>query len=145
MATESTLQAILQEIFDLKSPAIEEARRSNISEFIKTTVNGDDVVAYLAISANVKPDIMGALAYILTNRRVIKFDIYPGGEIKSVTFPLDTITGLERSIEGNREAVNLTFHSGSFGIKYNSPNAKITSFFQKVDDARVSKSVGSQS
>ncbi|MHC5536858.1 hypothetical protein ACYOEI_01130 [Singulisphaera rosea] len=144
MATEESLNQLATEVFGLNSPKIDESRRLSICELLKATINGDTIKAHLAINANVKPDVMGALVYVLTDRRIIKFDIGPS-EIKSVTFPLDTITGILRSLEGNRAGITLSFQNGSFGMKYTIPNQKISDFFQKVDLARVSKINGSPS
>ena len=145
MATPESLNQIINEIFALPNPQIASSRRENIASLVQSTINGDSIVDHLSFNANVKPNVMGALVYVLTDRRIVKFDIDPN-DIKSVSFPLDTIIGVSRSLEGGRAGIQLSFQgSGSFGIKYTPPNPKIESFFQKVDQARGSKVSGSAS
>jgi|SRR5579871_3384974 len=125
-------------LYALNAPELDRSRKSNIETLLRSTFNGDEVSAYLPLNAQVRREVMGWLFYVLTNNRVIKFDI-DTQEIKSASFPLDTITAFERTIEGNREGIKISFQNGSFGLNYTTPNDKISNFFQKVDQARAQK------
>ena len=131
-----TVDQIVREIYDLKSPIINEARREQLRGFIDTTINGDNAKAYLIITATLSEKKPGILVYVLTNVRLIKIDI---GEIEfqSSSYPLNTIIGVERTlIDDDRAAVKVSFQNGSFGLRYASSNQKIKEFFQKVDQSR---------
>src|SRR5438552_1953562 len=110
MATEESLNQIAGKIFALPYLNATAEHKAKIVNLIKTTVNGDNIVADLAVSGGVRPGVMGVLAYILTNRRILKFDI-DTQDIKSVSFPIDTITGVERTLEANRAGVTLAFQN----------------------------------
>ena len=134
-----TLSAIIQDIFSLDSPKIDDSRKKQITEFVITTVNGDNPTDYLVLNANLGENIKGIIAYILTNLRLIKIDI-DAKEVQSSSFPLNTIIGIERKlIDGERAQFSVSFQNGSFGLRYSPSDQKITDFFQKIDQTRISK------
>lgn len=137
MADVQDLDKIVSEIFQLDSPKIEAARKSDIADFIKSAINGDDIKSHLVINSGLKNNRSGALAYVLTNRRIVKIEI-DEQEVQSVSYPLGKIIGYERKlIEGNRASININFPDDSFGLRYPSSNEEITAFFQQVDQARI--------
>lgn len=138
MPNEDFLNQIVNEIFQITSPKIDGARNPQIKEFIKITINGDTTKAYLVVDVALqgKP---GIFVYVLTNARLIQFEIGAEEEIKSASFLLNTIIGVERKlIEGdNRTEVKVNFPRASVGLKYNGKNQKITQFFQIVEQSWV--------
>jgi len=135
---EQILSSIIDSIFKLDSPKIDESRKTQISNFVISTINGDIPDDYLAINANFSENNKGATVFILTNLRLIKIDIAPK-EIKSSSFPLNTIIGIDRKIvNDDRAEFNISFQNGSFGLRYPQDDQSITDFFQKVDQKRYS-------
>jgi len=133
---QETLDAIVAEVFELDSPKIEQ-KKEQVSEFIIFAVNGDTPKAHLVINASVDEDNKGAIIYILTNLRLIKIDIAPR-EIKSSSFPLNTLTGLNRKlIDDEQIELSIFFQNGSFGLRYSQDLKNITEFFQQVEPAGI--------
>ncbi len=126
------IHSIMENIFGEKDVLIPEDRKKSITDFVTSTVNGDNPVDNLVIGANFDENNVGILAYILTNRRLIKIDI-DSKEIKSNSFPLNTLIGIERRLEGGREQFTVNFQNGGLGLRYPQDNQKITNFFQKID------------
>jgi hypothetical protein len=138
MGNKESLDKIISEVFQLSSPKIKEERRDQVRDFIETTINGDETKKYLVINAGLAKDRLGVLVYVLTNVRLIKIEIDTEQEIKSSSFPLDTIIGVERKlIDGDKAAVEVAFQNGSMGLKYSAKNQTITNFFQEVDQSRA--------
>lgn len=134
-SNDAALDSIINAIFQITNPKIAETRREEIRSFIKTTVNGDEIKAYLPTDANLK-DRRGILVYILTNRRLIKVEI-DDKEITSAFYFLTAMTGVERKlVEGNKASVQVSFQNGSMGLRYSATNQTITEFFQKVEQVR---------
>ena len=132
------LDEIIKDIFELDSPKINEDRRSQIQNFIKAVVNGDNIQAYLIINANLKQDKEGALVYILTNARLIKIEIAKEKEISSSSFFLNSIISVSRKLNDDDQAsIEVIFQNDSFGLTYSSKDQEITDFFQKVDHPRA--------
>lgn len=130
------LNNVLDDIFHLNEPKVDENRRKQVSGLIESTINGDITQSHLAINADLRENKTGAIVYILTNRRLIKIDI-DTTEIESVSFPLDTLIGVERKlIDSNEAQIQISFQNGSFGLRYLFKDNKITDFFQKVDQSR---------
>jgi hypothetical protein len=130
---ENYIDKILQDIFNLSSPKIQEVRREQITEFIGTTVNGDTINAHLVIDVmlNNKP---GVYVYILTDIRLIQIQIDADKEISSLTYLLSEIIGVERKlIDTDRIEIQIIFKNGLVGLKYSEKDQKITVFFQKVE------------
>jgi len=133
-----TLNAVIEDIFNLDNSRIDKSRKQQVTDFIVTTVNGDNPTAHLVTNANLGENIKGVIVYILTNLRLLKIDI-DANEIKSSSFPLSTIIGIERKlIDGNRAQFSISFQNGSFGLRYDSSDQNITNFFQKIDQLRIS-------
>jgi hypothetical protein len=132
---EEALNAIIEDIFILDSPKVDESRKKQISQFIVSTVNGDTPVARLVLNANLDENKKGVIVYILTNLRLIKIDI-DENDIQSKSFPLGTIIGIERKLVGGMAEFSVSFQNGSFGLKYSSDDQNITDFFQKIDYTR---------
>jgi hypothetical protein len=139
MPNDQSLSQIIGEIYLVQNPKIEDSRRASLADFIKTTVNGDEIVSQLIEGAGITKDRRGILVYVLTNLRLIKFEI-DDKIVQSSSFPLDTMIGVDRKLaEDGRAAVEVSFQNGSFGLRYAQANQKITDFFTKVDQSRVRK------
>ena len=137
IAKEELLNSIIDDIFKLDSPPVDVGRRKQIGEFVISSVNGDNPVAHLVTNATLGENNKGAIVYILTDLRLIKVDI-GAKEIKSNSFPVYTIIGVERKLlDDGRSQFSVSFQSGSFGLKYSQDDKKITDFFQKIE-ARAS-------
>jgi len=137
MLDETTLETILNKIFQLQAPPINSSRRPQISEFIKSIINGDTPREYLVINCNLGKDREGALIYILTNLRLIKIEVDASTFSASTPF-LATIINIDKKIgEGMKAQVKIDFQNDSFGLIYAANNQEINEFFQKVDSARV--------
>ncbi len=136
MSNEDFLDQVVKEIFEIDDPKIADKRRDQLQEFIKITVNGDTIEAYLVIQANLRRGKLGVLVYILTNVRLIKIEI-DENEITSTPFIRDTISVSRKLKEDSKMAVEVTAQNASFGLSYSAEDKKITEFFQKVDQ-RVS-------
>jgi hypothetical protein len=134
---EEKLNEIIDDIFLLNSPKIDDSRKKQISEFIKGAVNGDNPIDRLVLNANLDENIQGVIAYILTNLRLIKIDI-SSNDIQSKSFPLSTIIGIERKLVDGIAQFSVSFQNGSFGLRYSPSEHKITDFFQKIDHTRNS-------
>ena len=134
---EQALKSIIKEIFDLDSPKIDDSRKTAFSEFIVSTVNGDNPTAWLVLNVSLTDNKSGIMAYILTDARLIKIDS-DGLEIESSSFPLNTIIGIERKLidGGERALFSVSFQNGTFGLKYSPTDRKITEFFQQIDHSR---------
>lgn len=133
---EEFLKQIMDEIFKLDKPKIDEARSPQISDFIDSTINGDTINSHLTINADLEENKRGVIVYVLTNKRLIKVDIGTK-EVQSASYPLDTITGIERRLMGDdRAQVLILFQNNSFGLRYSPKDKNITEFFQKVDESR---------
>lgn len=132
-----SINKILADIFELKSPEINETRREQIRELIESTINGDKSKTHLAITANLSQDRKGVLVYILTNLRLIKIEI-DEKDIQSSSYSLDKIVAVDRKlVDGERAEVTVAFPKNTFGLKYNQAEKNITEFFQNVDQART--------
>lgn len=127
------LKKIIDEIFQITNPAIEKARESEIYSFIETIINGDTSKEYLVITASLEESKMAILVYILTDKRLIKIDITPIQGIKSASFLLSSMSGVQRDLEADRSTIRLNFQSGSVGLRYDTANQKINNFFQQVE------------
>lgn len=133
-----TLDGIVDEVFQLNSPKIDQARRGQVSEFITSAVNGDTPNTHLVINAGVDGDIEGAIVYILTDLRLIKIDIAPQ-EIKSSSFRLNALIGVDRKLIGSDQIeFSINFQTGSFGLRYSQDLKQITDFFQRIELASQS-------
>jgi hypothetical protein len=137
-----TASDILQAVCDLNDPNIGWCYEKNTQdeEFIKATINGDEVKAYLPIIANLKPKTLGTLLYILTNVRLIKIEISSAEKINSMSYFLNSMTNIDRKlIEENKISVNIIFQNTSFGLTYSIEDRDITEFFQKIEDLKAKK------
>jgi hypothetical protein len=142
MSNEDILNKIIQTISGSNNPKIERVRLNQISDFIKTTINGDEAKECLTVNAILKKDTDGILVYVLTNLRLINIEI-DAHAVRSSSFPLDTMIGIDRKLmDGNRIAVEVSFQNGSLGLAYSSTDQTTTDFFQKVDQSRVLRSNG---
>jgi hypothetical protein len=130
------LENIYKEVFELENPkiSIENKRKEQIEEFIKTTINGDDIKTFLAINAILRAKISGVILYILTNVRLIKIEIEEKDNINSSSFFLKTITSIDRKIIDRKTvSIDIIFQGTSLGLKYPIDNKKITEFFQAIE------------
>jgi len=133
MSKEKQLSDIVEEIFKLESPQIEESRKEKINKFIVSTVNGDEPIAHLAVNTSLGKDKDGVIAYILTDKRLIKIEI-DSKDVQSASFKLSTIVSVRRKlIDADREQFDIYFQNDSFGLKYPTVDKRITEFFQKIE------------
>ncbi len=134
---EENLKAIFDDIYKLNNPIIDDPRKQQINNFIISAINGDNPTSHLIINANLGENNRGAIIYILTDLRLIKIDI-GANEIKSGSFPLNTLIGIERKLIDNDLAqFTVAFQNGTFGLRYSQDDQKITDFFQKIDQTRA--------
>ena len=142
MTKDEGLNATVAAIFELDTPKIDVNRKEMIHTIIKTTVNGDtDIIDHLVVSLSTdnEPVVFG---YILTNVRLIQFEINKNSEINTSSFILNKIIGgVERTLidNGSRIDTRIKFAPNNIvvGLKYSSDNAKITGFFEKVEQAWI--------
>jgi len=135
---ESYIDKILQDIFNLNKPSIEDSRKVELHDFIKMTINGDSPKEYFAINANLDNGDEGAVVYILTNTRLIKVDIGINGEVQSSSFIFDSIINIKRKLlSDGRAEIEVLFQNGSFGLRYQNSDKKISDFFQAMDQLRI--------
>lgn len=133
MIDDVLLNKILEEVFQLKTPVIDSSRRPQISEFIKSTTNGDTPKEYLVINCDFGKERKGALIYILTDVKLIKIQI-DEKDLSSSSPLLSTIVNINKKLkEENRAHIEIQFQNDNFGLEYNANNEKINEFFQKVD------------
>lgn len=138
------IDEIMKEIFALDEPKIDNSQPEKIKNFAKVTINGDIPEGYLVINANINKDVSGAIVYVLTNLRLIKIEIDKDiKEISSSSFPIDTLVEIVRKLlPDGRAAIELSFPKGSFGLRYDSNDQKIISFFQKLEHSWASSKNG---
>lgn len=133
MLSEQILNDILEQVSDLDFLKLTEERKNQFSEFIISSVNGDNVSNYLVVDANLDDKNKGAIAYILTDNRFIKVHISLN-EMGSFAYPLDTMVGLQRKLLiNNRSEIAISFQNGFFGLRYPSDDKKVSNFFQQID------------
>jgi len=112
--------------------------RENIKQFITKEINGDELIAHLAIDATLSKDRDGILVYLLTSAKIVKIEI-DKEKVQSFSSYLKEVTGVNRTLlnnpEGNSARIVVEFVQGSFGLRYSSTDKNIDSFFQKVDEA----------
>lgn len=127
------IDEVLKQIFDLDHPKINENRREIVGDFVKTTVNGDTIQAYLVMNADLREKEEGALVYILTNKRLIKVTIGKDAE-SAASLPLNKIIGIEnkQTTSNGKANVEVVFQNNVWGLEYSIKNKKITEFFQKL-------------
>lgn len=135
MIKEESLKAIVDEIFAFDSPKIEEEYKAQILDIITVAINGDEINNYLVIDVIVSGED-GIVAYVLTNARLVQFRINTKGEIKSTSFPLANMAGVEWSAtsDGKRE---VQISGLPVGFRYNPSKTNITDFFQKTEQALI--------
>ncbi len=134
------VEKIIDAVFDLDMSFIvnKDDIKPQIEEFIRVAVNGDTIKTYLPIKANLQPQKLGILLYVLTNVRLIKFEIDKDGKINSSSFFLKTMTNIERkSIDKDNVSVDIVFQNAVVGLRYAIANKKITEFFQMVETAQA--------
>lgn len=133
MIDDVLLNKILDEIFQLKAPAIDCSRRPQISEFIKSNVNGDTPREYLVINCNFGKEKKGALVYILTDVKLLKIQI-DEKDLSSSSPHLSTIININKKLkEEGRAHIEIQFQNDSMGLEYSANNQQINGFFQEVD------------
>jgi hypothetical protein len=137
---ESIINNILDEMFAQKVPSITEARRDDLHSFMNIVINGDELdTTYLIISASVTNEEEGVLVYLISETRLLKFDI-TSKEVSS-SFKLNDISSITYSREKEKRSINVSIKgSKGFGLQYDKSDAtKIETFFQKLDDLRAKK------
>ncbi|HSW69388.1 MAG TPA: hypothetical protein VLI69_04435 [Gammaproteobacteria bacterium] len=129
------IHSIIEDISKLDNPKFDQPKIPQLTDFIRTTINGDKPIAHLVLNINLDNQRRGIITYVLTNLRLIKIDIDPNkNEIESNSFPLNTIIGVERKlIDNDKTQFAISFQNGSIGLKYSLADTKITEFFQKID------------
>lgn len=138
MDKEEHLDNIINQIFSIDVPKIDESRKDKVRGFIKTTINGDTTQLSLVISASLGKDKRGILVYVLTDARLIKITIEEAQEMQSSSLKLDTIIDVQyKLIEADNAAVEVISKSGSMGLRYSAKKQNILDFFQEVDKRRI--------
>lgn len=137
------IRSIMEDISKLDNPKIDQSKIPQLTDFVRTTINGDEPIVHLVLNINLDHQRRGIITYILTNLRLIKIDIDPNkNEIESNSFPLNTIIGIERKlIDNDKTQFAIAFQNGSIGLKYSLADTKITEFFQKIDQQPKGKSL----
>ncbi len=137
------IRSIMEDISKLDNPKIDQSKIPQLTDFVTTTINGDEPIVHLVLNINLDHQRRGIITYILTNLRLIKIDIDPNkNEIESNSFPLNTIIGIERKlIDNDKTQFAIAFQNGSIGLKYSLADTKITEFFQKIDQQPKGKSL----
>lgn len=136
------LEQILENLFALNNLKVTAVinKKEKIIEFIKSTINGDKIKTYLAINAHVKPKVLGALLYVLTNVRLIKIEIDKEGSISSSSFFLDKMVSVDRKLIGdNISSIDVIFQNTSIGLRYPISDTKITDFFQTIEQLKAER------
>ena len=129
---EENLKPIIDDIFKLNNPVIDEARNQSINNFIISAINGDTPTSHLIINANLGENNRGVIIYILTDLRLIKIDI-GANEVKSSSFPLNTLIGVERKlIDDDLAQFSIAFQNGTFGLRYSQDDQPTNRFFKKL-------------
>lgn len=131
-----SIDKIIDNLYALSSPKIEDSRKDKIKAFITSTINGDISKAYAVTKANLSKDRKGILIYVLTDCRVIKIEIDSNKE-KSQSYQLSKIISISRESDGDRAKVQVYFENDTFGLWYNQKEEKITKFFQELDKVRL--------
>jgi len=131
------IDTIIDNIFKLDNPKIDDSRKQIITDFVVGAINGDEPVSDLVLNANLDDNTKGVIAYILTNFRLVKIDI-DSNEIQAKSFFLNTIIGIERKIINDYEQFSISFQNGSFGLRYSLKDQNFTKFFQQIDQVRSS-------
>lgn len=90
------VESMVNEAINLDPSYFNQNKIAQIKEFTSSTINGDSPISYLTVYANLDNKKQGIVIYILTNLRFIKIGI--NKEIKSNSYPINTITGIERSL-----------------------------------------------
>lgn len=136
---ESIINRILDEIFAQKVSSVQENRRNDLYSFMNLVINGDQLNHYIVISARVTKEEDGVLVYLISETRLLKFDI-TSKEVSS-SFKLDDISGITYSREQEKRSIDVFIKDSKwFGLQYDkSDAAKIEDFFQKLDDLRTKK------
>lgn len=137
-----TFNQISERVFKLDNPKIItiDNRDKQISEFIQTTINGDETKAYLAINAYLKPKNLGVLLYILTNVRLIKIEIGENEGINSSSFFLSKMISIDRKLIGKDiSSIDIIFQNTSVGLRYSVFRKEITDFFQTIEQLKAEK------
>jgi len=137
---EQCLNSIYKEIFELKNPKVFIGNKEDeqLKEFIKTTINGDDIKEYLAINAYVRAKTLGIILYILTGVRLIKIEISEGDGVNSSSFFLNTMTSIDRKIiNKDTFSIDIIFQTTSLGLRYSVKDKKITNFFQSIEQLKA--------
>ena len=130
------IDKIVNNIFNLDNPKIDESRRQLITDFVVGSVNGDELISDLVINANLDDNNKGVIAYVLTNLRLVKIDIHLK-EIQVSSFFLNTMIGIERKVIEGYEQFSIAFQNGTFGLRYSLKDQNITRFFQQIDQVKA--------
>ena len=104
---ENIINRILDEIFTQKVSSIPETRRADLYSFMRMVVNGDMLdIVYLVIPARVTKEEDGILAYVISETRLLKFDI-TSKEVSS-SFKLDDISSITYSREKEKRSIKVS-------------------------------------
>lgn len=132
------VQSIVETIYQLPSPKLDESRKIQISSIINVVINGDSVITYLVSDVNIS-DHLAIYVYILTNNRFIVVTIDTRNEINTYPFFIKEMQKISfKSPEPNIISVEIELSGNKLlGLRYPTNNEKITSFFQCLDQALI--------
>lgn len=114
---------------------ITQISKEKISQFIATTINGDEYISHVSFRAQLSKDREGLLVYILTSAKVVKIEI-DKADTQAFTFYLKDLVGVTRSIANDQSGTNQTifeFKQGSFGLRYFSDMKWLEDFFSRTE------------
>jgi hypothetical protein len=134
------IQEILEDIYNLPNPKLEESRKTQIKTVIDNAINGDSTREHLSIDVLVSKETY-IYVYVLTAKRLIVFAISPKNEVNSNSFSLQEMQKVNfNSPEPAKMSIEIVLSNGNaFGLKYSEENKSITSFFQKLDQQLINK------
>lgn len=134
------IQEILEDIYNLPNPRLEESRKIQIKTVLDNAINGDSIKEHLSIDVLVNQQTY-IYVYVLTEKRLVVFAISPQNEVNSNSFSLQEMQKVNfNSPEPAKMSVEIVLSNGnSFGLKYSEENKSITSFFRKLDQKLINK------
>lgn len=132
---DTCITKIVESVYSLPAPKLQEERKEQISSLIYTIINGDIITKYLASSVTINNE-RGIYVYILTNNRLIVLAISASSnKINTYSFVISEMQKvIFNSPELNKISVEINlFNNQSLGLEYSVDRQDITSFFQELD------------
>lgn len=86
MNKKDCIDRIIEDIYNLNIPEIEETRKEQIANIIDIAINGDTIEKYLVIDVIIENNKPAIYVYVLTNKRLVVFSVNTTGDINSRPF-----------------------------------------------------------